>query len=373
MAVSSITGVPAPQGERHILDYFTHREAFGDDGFDKMRHALRACTEAFPVDTDMQPASYTGDKGETLQFIGQAQPQQAIIFGSSSYRLDRIALYLSANGPEEYFRTGLQRDYQPHEAIWLADTVLEELLGTLCCPPENFSTYREYVQAAFAVPENRKRADVVYLSLMAQIGECWGTLLGVRGYSDGESFVLRNVGLKSQWQNGEWQVRIIFMDHDDLAIAGKGFQHFWPLRAVPGMVRDQVHILGGPLSGDSIPGEVGTLAKIYRVSDELAATGLTALKQAMKKAYDKTHTELKTNEELKDLFFPDFIDRLEDFDQLVTSFLNTDPAHQAVWESETSAYLATRGYPEQLSSDYIKAIPHFHNFFRRTAFLYSPR
>lgn len=373
VAVSSIAGVPTPEGERHILDYLTDRDAFGNDGFDEMRQALKECVNAFPVDTDMQPASYTGEKGETLQFIGQAQPQQAIIFGSSSFRLDRIALYLSNAGPEEYFRVGLQRDYQQEDAIRLADTVLEEILGTLCCPKESLPTYREYVQAAFALPENRKRADTVYLSLMTQIGECWGTLLAVRGYSDGESFVLRNVGLKSQWQNGNWQVRIIFMDHDDLAIAGRRFQHFWPLRAVPGMMRDQVHILGGPLSGDIIPGETGTLARIYRVSEELAAEGLATLKLVMRQAYDKTHSALKTNQELKELFFPEFIDRMGDFDYLVTSFLKADPAQQNLWASEAEAYLKAKGYPETLASDYTKAIPHFHNFFRRTAFVYSPK
>jgi hypothetical protein len=181
------------------------------------------------------------------------------------------------------------------------------------------------------------------------------------------------VGLKSRWQNGDWQVQIIFMDHDDLAIAGKGFQHFWPLRAVPGMMRDQVHILGGPLSGDMIPGEIGTLAKIYRVNDETAAAGLAILKQTMKQAYYKTQTAMATNEELKNLFFPDFIERLGDMDKLVTSFLETDPSEQGLWESEASAYLTAKGYPESLASDYMKAIPHFRNFFRRTAFLYSPK
>jgi hypothetical protein len=372
VAVSSIVGVPTNQGEQHILDYFTDREAFGS-GFDEMRHALQECVKAFPADTAVSPASFADEKGHTLQFIGQAQPQQAIIFDSSSFRLDRIAVYLSDAGPEEYFRTGLGRDYRRQDAAWLADTVLEEILGSVVCPAEGYSTYGQYVRSAFGIPENRRRADAAYLSLMGQIGECWGTLLAVRGYSDGESFVLRNVGLKSRWKDGDWQVRIIFMDHDDLAIAGKRFQHFWPLRAVPGMMRDQVHILGGPLSGSIVPGEIGTLAKIYRVSSELAETGLKTLQEVMKAAYRKTQSELITNEELRDLFFSAFIERLGDLDKLITGFLQTDPSQQESWKSEAAAYLKAKDYPEPLAADYTQAISQFRRFFERTAFLYSPR
>ena len=69
---------------------------------------------------------------------------------------------------------------------------------------------------------NRARADRHYLSAMRQLGDCWGTLLGMRGFSDGESFVQRNVGLKSVWSDGDWRVRVIVQDHDDLTVAGVG-------------------------------------------------------------------------------------------------------------------------------------------------------
>ncbi len=368
--VSSIVGVPTNQGERHILDYLTNAEVFGH-GFDEMRHALRKCVKEFPADTEVAQSSFTGDKGETLQFMGQAQPQQAILFNSSSYRLDRIALYLSDSGPEEFFRNGLGHSYTRHDAFWLADTVLEEILGSVIAPLEDSSSYTQYVQSIFDIPENRQRADAAYLSVMEQIGECWGTLLGVRGYSDGESFVLRNVGLKSQWKNDDWRVRVIFMDHDDLAIAGKRFQHFWPLRAVPGMMRDQVHILGGPLAGSIVPGESGMVAKIYRAGEGLCETGLRTLKDSMSAAYHKTQAAFRTNEDLRNLFFPDFIERLGDFDKIVANFLEANS--QELWKEEASEYLKQRGYPENLVADYLQAIPQFKKFFERTGFLYSSR
>jgi hypothetical protein len=370
VAISSITGVPTKQGEQHILDYLTDRETFGGDGFDEMRDALRECIRSFPADTGVSPSAFAGEKGDTLRFIGQAQPQQAIILGSSSFRLDRIALYLSDAGPEEYFRAGLGLGYNRSDAIWLGETVLEEILGAVCCPDENFSTYVEYIRNAFALEENRRRADTVYLSLMAQIGECWGTLLAVRGYSDGESFVLRNAGLKSRWQNGDWKVQIIFMDHDDLVISAKEFS---PWRAFPGMLRDQIHILGGPMSGQNIPGEAGVLKKIYRVSDELSITGLQALERAMKQAYDKTRSELATNGPLRSLFAPDFLEQLDAVDKLIAGFLETDPAQVDTWKLEADAYLKALGCPETISSEYAQTIPNFREFFQRTAFLYSPR
>jgi hypothetical protein len=176
---SSVVTIPSAAGEAHVLDYLSDAQQFGA-GFDDTREAMRACVKSFPWDTAVPPASYTGDAGETLQFIGQALPQQAILCGSSSFRLDRIALYLSDGGADEYFRRGLGRDYKAEEARWLADSVLEEILGVATVPPDGFHDYAQYLRDAFRVAQNRLRADANYLSVMRQIGECWGTLLALR-------------------------------------------------------------------------------------------------------------------------------------------------------------------------------------------------
>jgi len=62
---------------------------------------------------------------------------------SSSFRLDRVALYLSGIGAEEYFRGGLGHDSSPDEACGLAETVLEEILGKVAVPPAPLESYAE--------------------------------------------------------------------------------------------------------------------------------------------------------------------------------------------------------------------------------------
>ena len=81
-----------------------------------------------------------------------------------------------------------------------------------------YEDHDQYVAAALAVPRNRARANAVYVSLLKQIGTMWGTLLALRGYSFGESFVARNVGLRTIWSQGEWCVRLVFQDHDNLVL-----------------------------------------------------------------------------------------------------------------------------------------------------------
>jgi hypothetical protein len=360
---SPIVTVPCPGGETHILDYLT-------EGSADTREAMRECVETFPRDTGIGPASYEGERGMTLSFIGQSLPQQAVIFGSSSFRLDRIALYLSNDGAEQYFRDGLGREYTAVEARWLADSVLEEVLGEIETPEADYQDYAQYLRAAFAVPSNRRRADFAYLSVMRQVGECWGTLLGVRGFSDGESFVQRNAGLKCAWQDGGWQVRIIFMDHDDLTMAGSRYRYLWPTRELAGMERDEIHILGGAFGDDPVPGEAGALRAIYRVNAEIAEFGVQALKEATVAAYRKTQEQIDVNAELQALFYPEFVARHRDFDRLIRGFLEKGTGGEEEWKQESGEYLRGRGYDGELVAETVEAITRFRDFLGRMKFLY---
>ena len=215
---SSIYSVPAGDSAVQTLPYFTEPQLFGK-GFREMRTAMSESVEAFGYEGNELLPPIPGDLGLTAQFIGHVTPAQAILCGTSSFRLDKLALYLSSSGPEKYFE-GLNVKPRRRDERRFADELLEEVLGIYRAPNVRYQSYDQYLEAAFAIAENRTRANQVYLSLMEQIGKFWGTLLAVRGYSRGESFVARNVGLKSSWDEGQWKVRIIFMDHDSVVMPG---------------------------------------------------------------------------------------------------------------------------------------------------------
>ncbi len=99
LAVSSIQGVPARDGEAHILDYLTRAEVFGK-GFSAMRRAMRRSVEAFGGAPD-GPGDGVWLTG---QFLRHVAPGQSILVNTSSFRLDRVARYLSAGGAQVFFR-----------------------------------------------------------------------------------------------------------------------------------------------------------------------------------------------------------------------------------------------------------------------------
>ena len=234
-------GVPIGDREHPIVEYLTHRSIYGE-GYDEMRKAMAIVVDCFRQERGDVVPPIPGDYGLTAQFLALAGPAQATICGSSSFRLDLVAKYLSADGPDEYFRRGLQIEYQALDAKRLADDVLDEVLGVYDPPDVKYQDHDQYVAAALAVPRNRARANAVYLSLLKQIGTMWGTLLGLRGYSFGESFVARNVGVRTIWSQGKWRVRLVFQDHDNLVLPDESQAEFWPMTALPPHVLDdRVH------------------------------------------------------------------------------------------------------------------------------------
>jgi hypothetical protein len=314
-----------------------------------------------------------GDLGLTAQFIGIVAPAQAILAGTSSFRLDKLATYLSTNGPQRYFEEGLAIVYSKHDARRLADAILEEVLGVYHPPDVRYQTYGQYLAAAFSVAENRARADRFYLSLVQQIARFWGTLLAVRGYSRGESFVARNVGLKSFWDAGQWQVRIIFMDHDGLAIPGPRDRDFYAHDALPNMALDESYIWGRSCPEQFTTSEVGYLQSIYRVSEELNQKGQALAQIALKNAYKKTQHELLTNPKLRPLFDEVFVERLLDWDTLVRGYLQTktNAAASMKWKEEMRKVLAGKGYEEHTLDAYLEIMENNRAFLERHSFLFD--
>ena len=365
---STIYSIPAGGSQVQTLTYFTEPRVFGE-GFGEMRQAMADVVAAFKAEGYVRLPDLPGDLGLTAQFISTVSPAQAILKGTSSFRLDRLAAYLSSDGAQWYFERGLNGTYSRHDARRLADTLLEEILGVYQPPKVRYRSHKQYLAAAYAVPENRAKADCVYLSLMREIGKVWGTLLGVRGYTRGESFVARNVGLKSVWESGEWKVKIIFMDHDSVVIPGPQDRDFYSREALPEMRLDETYLWGRP---GSTLGTVGHLRSIYRIGDDLNQQGRVLARTSMKKAYKKTQHALSSNPKLQRLFDQTFVERILDFDKLVKGHLRINPNSEASskWKGKQREILTAKAYEDHEIDAHMEALENNKAFLETHSFLF---
>jgi hypothetical protein len=371
LSMATVYTVPTAQGEAHILDYFTDAETFGE-GFDTMREAMTQSVAAFQHERSWGPPEIPGDLGLTTQFLTQVTPKQGILVHTSSFRLDRLALYLSPDGPESYFRDGLQVAYAPQDAQHFADDILDEILGVHTPPAVDYGQHAQYLYEAFAVPANRQRADQHYRAIMQQIGTLWGTLLAMRGHSRGESFVGRNVGLKSVWEHGQWRVRIRFMDHDNLHI-GKRYSDFYPRAALNGMAGDAFYIFGLQAENLTIKGTVPLLEEIYRINPQVGQQGRAILHQAAAAAYHTTQDAMTQQPQIQQYFHPSLVQRIRDWDTILAHYFQQgdDAAELQAWETTTRQWLADNAYPPELIEEHIVAIKEYAEFLSQLAFLYD--
>jgi hypothetical protein len=368
VARANVYAVPVNGTQVQTLTYFTEPRVF-EKGFFEMRHAMLGCVAAFKNEGYNTLPDLPGDLGLTAQFIGLVTPAQAILSGTSSFRLDKIAVYLSSDGPRLYFQDGLDIANSKNEGKRFADEILEEVFGVYQSPNVTYRNHEQYVSAAFAVPTNRARADETFLSLLDEIGKTWGTLMALRGYTRGESFVARNVGLKSVWVAGEWKVKIIFMDHDSVVIPNVQDQDFNGIDTLTGMTLDETYMWGKP---GRMLGAIGHLRRIYRISDELNQQGLELARAAMKQAYKKTRRALLRDENLRALFHPVFLDRLPEWDKLVKGYLRNKPKTNAVakWKDSQKKILVEKGYRGSQADEHLEAIENNRAFLERYAFLF---
>ncbi len=371
-ARNTVYSVPSRQGEVQIIPYFTDPSLFGKN-FGEMRTAMKRCVAAFNTEGNDNLPEIPGDLGLTAQFIGQVMPAQAILCGTSSFRLDKLAAYLSADGDQKYFKTHLGVPYNKEHSKQFADELLEEVLGVYQPPKVRYQTYEQYLGAAFEVPSNRARADENYLALANQIAKFWGTMLAVGGATRGESFVGRNVGLKSYWHNGEWRVRIIFMDHDAMVLSGPGDGQFYAKGALPNMTIDERYIWGRSNPKRFARSALGYLQGLYHIGNEMDARGQRIIQTALKDAYKKTQSLLLTNEKLRPLFSRVFIERLLVWDTLVEGYfqMNGDRPANARWKREMRKMLTAKGYRRDAFTSYTATIEKHHEFLERYLFLFD--
>jgi|SRR5215213_749940 len=362
VARSTIYSIPLGDTEVQTLMYFTDRDVF-EGQFDRMRQAMAESVEAFRAEGYGHLPDVPGELGLTAQFISIVSPAQAIISGTSTFRLDKLALYLSDRGPQRYFGSSYSHD----DARRFADALLQEILGAYTPPDVPYETQQQYVAAALSTRANRSRADAIYLSHLKEIGIMWGTLIGVRAYTRGESFVARNVGLRSVWDDGEWKVKIIFMDHDAMGIMEPNWGDFAPDETFFGMQLDETYLWGRV----SILGTVGHLRRMYQVSDEVYERGRESARSEAKQAYDKTQQKLLTEPALRSLFHKAFIERLEQWDELVMAFLQarSNGGADGGWKAQQKKNLDKK--TQSWFDTHIKAMETYAPFLERQSFLFS--
>ena len=358
VAMSSIRAVPAAedtgQTERDLLDYFTEPRCFGR-GFPRMRQAMRESVAAFEREGSERLEGVRGELGLTVRFLHRIAPAQALFVGTSALRLDRAARHLSRPASRE-----------------LAAEVLATVLGGHLPARDGAQEPARYVAAALAA--NRARADRAYLGVMRQIGAFWGMLAGAKGYSLGESFVARNVGLRGVWRGGRREVAVVFMDHDNLHLGGGKAGDFRPLEAARGMATDERYILGSWRSPSGVRGEAEYLDVLYRAGRPLARAGRAALLAAAAAACRRTRRELRSPE-LRELFGAPFLRRVHDWDALLAAFVRRFPAGEEPEADEirewAAGFLASRRHPAGFVDECAEALAGHGDFFRCYAFLYS--
>jgi hypothetical protein len=287
-----------------------------------------------------------GELGLTLRMIQNAAPTQAILSGTTSFRLDLIDRYLSPEGPDFYFARGLRKEYTAHDLRRFADEVLDEALGVYTAPRTQLLSWETYLREAFSL--NRQRADKVYLSLLEQAGQLWGTLMGAGGFSDGESFVARNMGIKTRWIADEWTVRLISMDHDNLSLPWSRTREFHPKRAMSGMERDERYLLGNPGEGRG-KSSLACLQSIYCADLAIAEEGGIRFRRALEGAYRKTLAATVDSPRMRECISGSVIQNLWDWNRMAGNCLarSTNPG------DEERAWLLSKGYTSQLADEFM--------------------
>ena len=359
IALSTVEAIPFRDQSLAPREYFTSPQVFGES-YGAMRSALERSVAAFYRDNP--PPS--PDDDATDRFLGYVRLTQSLVLGTSSFRLDKLSQYLSGEGAEIYFRRGLGRDYSQGEACRFADELLEEILPRYL-PPAGDSSFADYLAAAFAQPQNRATADDCYRALVRRVGRFWGTLLAVGCGSSGECFVPRNVGLRTVWQDGDWRIAIVFLDHDALRTATATLEDFWPENEMLPIVRDDYFICGG----DDTVGALEALATIYRAAPATVAAAQALFRHSLKRAFDATRMLLEEGGRLDDLFHPSYQRKLREWHELVRLSLSRG-GEAGGWKAFGEGLLRASGWYEKLIAQAITAAEQHAEFFAKYAFLY---
>jgi hypothetical protein len=344
VSVAKIRTVPGMLGPVAPRTYFEEREHYGD-GYDDMRRDLPLVVNDFTK-------RKRSEEELVDALIVATDPAQAIVTGTTSFRLDLLARYLSPEGAAGYFEA-LGVRHAADDDRRFGDAILGEAIDDYEPPRSAYPSYAQYVEAALA--SNRHAADETYASVFAQIGRFWGTAMAARVYSSGESFAARNTGLRRIWDGERWRVTWISMDHDSLQMIGRKYRHFHPHPDVNGMLQDQAHILGGPLGRYIVKGELQAMKAIYRPSAEVASHGFAAFRTALQDSYTHAHRAIREDPAVRRLFHREFVETLHEWDEAMGDFIDVrhDSEELRKWHDRTRARLVRHGIPSRIVRQYL--------------------
>lgn len=344
VSVAKIRTVPGMLGPVAPRTYLEQREHYGDS-FDDMRRDLPLVVKDF--------TKRERSEEELVDvLIVATDPSQAIVTGTTSFRLDLLAGYLAPDGAAHYFEA-LGASYSDDDARRFADAILGEAIDDYEPPRMPYQSYAQYTGAA--LESNRRAADETYASVFAQIGRFWGTVLAARVYSSGESFAARNTGLRRIWTGERWRVTWTSMDHDSLQIIGRKHRHFHPFPDVNGMIQDQAHILGGPLGKNVVTGELQALKAIYRPSAAAASRGFASFRAALCESYRRAHRAIREDPAVSRLFHRELVETLHEWDEAMRDFIDVryDQEELRKWHDRTRIRLVRHGIPSRIARQYL--------------------
>jgi len=364
LRVNNVLKMPDGKGgHANVLRYFTDPDLYGD-GYAHMRGELSGALDSLLRFDGEPPYDGPNELARTAKFFAAVKPGQALQIGTSSFRLDRIARYLRPDGASAYFAE-LGKAHERADDFAFADEVLEEILPGYVPPESRSRNYRGYLRAAFAVPANRACADRALIDCARQIGTMFGTAVAVCTGSGGESYVARNVGLRTVFEDGEWKVRVIFVDHDALNVPEPREREIYPQVAARAMWFDYVHIAGGRIDPMRVRGILRLLAGIYRASPPLRRAQVAAFHGAVEAAFRKTRQALPS------LVHAKWRERLEDFDEAVRTFVKAGRPTRAWRESIAPLLGARRQTTRFVITQYIRGIGTFGVLWRKLPYLVS--
>jgi hypothetical protein len=293
-------------------DYFSNPKYWTEDEYKKLKINARAVAKKY---LSAYNKSWTY-KRIIKELVNNHRLTQLMYVGTSGYRFRIYKKYLSDKGPEIYFRETRQSFYSPEDSRRMVDTLLRKLMGFFDRPNKSFISPSKYKSEVLKLPKNRSQATCIYLDLMEQLGNHWGTILGLGGNTGGYGLHERNVAIEPVKESGKWRVRLIFHDLDTYDNPGKTSKAFNPVDFLNGLRKDMRMLFS--LHGLN-------LDEIYEVDNATKTKGWDIFKKAMQTAFMKTFSKLTASHQLDDLVSNEYIDSFRVWLELVHDYLKFKP------------------------------------------------